>query len=69
MALKRVSRSDKKEKTMSKKVEEAVIEVKETKIDPKEQFIARKLKAINEMTNKAKARAAADRVIRNARGK
>ena len=58
-----------KEKTMSKKVEETVVEVKETKIDPKEQFIARKLKAINEMTNKAKARAAADRVIRNARGK
>lgn len=54
---------------MSKKVEETVVEVKETKIDPKEQFIARKLKAINEMTNKAKARAAADRVIRNARGK
>lgn len=69
MPSKRVLRSDKKEKTMSKKVEEAVVEVKETKIDPKEQFIARKLKAINEMTNKAKARTAADRVIRNARGK
>ena len=50
---------------MSKK-EEIVVEVKE---DPKEQFIARKLKAINEMTNKAMARAAAERVIRNARGK
>lgn len=51
---------------MSKKAETEVVEVK---IDPKEQFIARKLKAINDMTNKAKARAAAERVIRNARGK
>lgn len=50
---------------MSKKVEE----IKEITVDPKEQFIARKLKAINEMTNKAKARAAAERVIRSARGK
>lgn len=52
---------------MSKK--EVIEEVKEVKVDPKEQFIARKLKAINEMTNKAMARAAAERVIRNARGK
>lgn len=48
---------------MSKKVEAKV------KDDLKEQFIERKLKAINEMTNKAKARAAAERVIRSARGK
>lgn len=52
---------------MSKKVDE----IKEMKAEPNatEKFIARKLKAINEMTNKAKARTAAERVIRNARGK
>lgn len=50
---------------MSKKIDEEV----KVEVSPKEQFIARKLKAINEMTNKARARAAADRVLRNARGK
>lgn len=44
-------------------------EVKEVKVDPKAEFIARKLKAINNMSNKALAKAAAERVIRNARGK
>lgn len=53
---------------MSKKAEE-IREAVEVKPDEREEFIKRKLKAINEMTDKARARAAAERVIRNARGK
>lgn len=43
---------------------EPVIEVK----DNVEEFIVRKLKAINMMQNPAKAREAAERVLRNRRG-
>lgn len=52
---------------MSKKSEEAV--VVEKTISPEQEFVLRKLKAINEMTNKAVARRAAERVTRNMRRK
>lgn len=51
---------------MSKKTEEAVVE-KTT--SPEQEFVIRKLKAINEMTNKAVARRAAERVARTMRRK
>ena len=38
---------------------------KEKKVDTTEEFIARKLKAINEMKSPAKAKRAAERVLRN----
>jgi len=38
---------------------------KEKKVDLNEAFIARKLKAINEMKSPAKAKKAAERVLRN----
>lgn len=44
------------------KVEKKEVEAKGVNID---EFIARKLKVINELPNKAKAKALADRVLRN----
>lgn len=49
-------------------VEEVKEEVKEDTTDKTEEFIARKLRAINRMENPAKARRLADRVLRK-RGK
>lgn len=44
------------------KAEKIDIEMKVVNVD---EFIARKLKVINELPNKAKAKALADRVLRN----
>ena len=50
---------------IEEKIEETVIE---DKTKTTEEFIARKLKSINEMENKAKARKLADRVLANRKG-
>ena len=56
-----------------KKTEAVEVEVKEEKVVKKtakqetEEFIARKLKAINEMSSPAKAKRAAERVLANRR--
>lgn len=44
-----------------------VVKVEEKK-DPTEEFIARKLKVINEMEDKAKAKRLAERVLANRKG-
>ena len=49
--------SDEKKEKAPQKVKEAV--------NSREAFIARKLKVINEMPNKAKAKELAERVLRN----
>lgn len=55
----------------TKKKEEMIEEVivaEEPKIDPVEEFIARKLKAVNEMEDRAKARKLAERILANRKG-
>ena len=58
----------KSEEVIEPIAEEVVEEVKEDTTDKTEEFIARKLRAINRMENPAKARRLADRVLRK-RGK
>ena len=59
---------------MAKKKEDIVMEEVEVKEEPKpvrnetEEFIARELKAINSMSNKAKAQRCAERVLANRKG-
>lgn len=50
---------------MATKENKEVIVAEEPKTDYTEEFIAHKLKAINEMEDKAKARKLADRVLAN----
>ena len=55
----------------TKKKDEAIEEIvvaEEPKTDFTEEFIARKLKAINEMEDQAKARKLAERVLANRKG-
>jgi hypothetical protein len=57
----------KKSEEVIEPIAEEVVEVEETKVDTAdktEEFIARKLKAINRMENPAKAKRLADRVLR-----
>lgn len=50
-------------------IEEIVVqEVPKEEKNPTEEFIARKLRAINMMENKAKARKLAERVLANRKG-
>ena len=58
----------KSEEVIEPIAEEVVEEVKEDTTDKTEEFIARKLRAINSMENPAKAKRLADRVLRK-RGK
>lgn len=53
------------EKAAEKPAEKPVKQEKKAKGVDKQAFIARKLKAINLMTNEAKARGLAERVMRN----
>lgn len=57
-----MSEKKKTEKKVEKKVEKVDVEMEVVNVDD---FIARKLKVINELPNKAKAKALADRVLRN----
>jgi len=54
----------KSEEVIEPIAEEVVEEVKDDTADKTEEFIARKLKAINRMENPAKAKRLADRVLR-----
>ena len=57
----------KKSEEVIEPIAEEVVEVEETKVDTAdktEEFIARKLRAINRMENPAKAKRLADRVLR-----
>ena len=55
----------KKAEKKVEKTEKKVENKEEVKVVSVDDFIARKLKVINELPNKAKAKALADRVLRN----
>lgn len=54
---------------MAKTEKKDEVKVEETKVDPTDAFISRRLKAINQIPNKALAKAIAEKVLLNRKGK